>query len=114
MIGYDQRHGYDESVTRFSDRMRSGMPIDIVSRLDRMEYDQLKPWFGNDGKMYAAVYFVSKGSRNDRVLYVDAICEDDPVIEQLQSCWAEFHRLFPHIQQHIDTGQVIVSLQYER
>ncbi len=114
MIGYDRRYTYDESGTRFSDRLRSMMPIDIVGQLDRMENNQLKPWSGDDGKMYAAVYFVSKESRNDRVLYVDAICEDDPMLEQIQDCWAEFHRLFPHIQQHIDTGQVIVSLQFER
>lgn len=114
MIGYDRRYEYDESVARFSDRLRSGMPIDIINRLVRMESSQLKPWAGDDGKMWVAVYFVSKGDKSDRVLFVDAISEDDPIVEQLQDCWAEFHRLFPHIQQQIDAGRVIVSLQYER
>lgn len=114
MIGFDQKYSYEETATRFSNRLRSGMPIDIVSKLDRMEYDQLTPWFGDDGKTYSAVYFVLKGRENDKVVFVDAVCEDAPLVEQIANSWKEFERLFPHLKKQVDLGRAIVALQFER
>lgn len=114
MIGFDQKYSYEETATRFSERLRSGMPIDIVSKLDRMEYDQLTPWSGDDGLMYSAVYFVLKGRENDRVIFVDSMCEDAPIVEQIADSWKEFERLFPLLKKQIDLGRAIVALQFER
>lgn len=114
MIGFTQRYNYEDTATRFSDRLRSDMPVEIISTLDRMEYSQLRPWSGADGKMYAAVYFVLKGTTNDKVVYVDVVCEDDPIVDQIHHSWSEFGRLFPYLAEQTDKGNAIVALQFER
>lgn len=139
MIGFKPYFSYEERNTRFSDRLRANVPIDAVLQMDRMEAHQLKRWNGNDGKLYAAVYFVRPNMRYvggkyvepktgathyspagpymytaDQVLFVDVIDVERPQRDQISECWENFKKAHPLLWQSMEDGRVIINLQFER
>lgn len=139
MIGFKERYSYDETATRFSERMRANMPMDVILQMEKMEASQLKCWGGKDGKLYAAVYFVRPNMRyiggrstdpetgavhhspagpyffvKDQVIAMDAIEVDRPARDQIDECWENFKKDRPMMWKAMQEGRMIVNLQFER